>query len=78
MWEQVKRAVVDSAREVCGSERMEVKNIKNAWWNDVVKAAVERNEAPWKEVLGARGEVPKDRCIEMRFECVANKEDGVS
>ena len=45
MLEQVKRAIVDSAREVCGSVRGEGNNPKNIWWNDVVKVAVERNEA---------------------------------
>ena len=31
MWEQVKRAMVDSAREVCGSVRVEGKNPKSVW-----------------------------------------------
>ena len=30
------------------------KNPKNVWWNDVIKAAVERKEAAWKKVLGSR------------------------
>ena len=33
----------------------EGKNSKNVWWNDLVKAAVER-----KEVLGDMGEAAKD------------------
>ena len=37
-------------------------DLKNVWWNDVVKAAVERKEAAWKEVLGARYNVAKERC----------------
>ena len=54
MWEQVKCAMVDSARKVCGSVKGDGKDV---WWNDMVKAAVERKEAAWKEVLGAMGEV---------------------
>ena len=34
MWEQVKLAMVESAREVCGSVRDEGKNPKSVWWND--------------------------------------------
>ena len=30
----------------------------------MVKAAVERKEAAWKEVLGAKDEAAKDRCME--------------
>ena len=32
------------------------KNPKNVFWNDIVKAAVERKKAAWKELLGARNE----------------------
>ena len=38
---------------------------KNVWCNDVVKAAVERKEARWKEVLGARNEAANYRCMEV-------------
>ena len=41
------------------------KNPKNVWWNDLVKAAVKRNEGGWKEVLGARDEATKDRFMEI-------------
>ena len=34
MWEQMERAMVESAREVCGSVRMEGKNPKRVWWNN--------------------------------------------
>ena len=47
MWEQVKQAMVDSIREVWGSVRVGGKNLKNVWWNDVVKVAVERKETAW-------------------------------
>ena len=32
----------DSAREVCGSVKVRGKNPKNLWWNDMIKASVER------------------------------------
>ena len=48
MWEQVKWAMVESAREVCGAVRVGGGNPKSVWLNDQVKAAVKR-----KEVLGA-------------------------
>ena len=37
-----------------------MKNSKNVWWNDVIKAAFGR-----KEVLGARDEVAKGRCMKV-------------
>ena len=37
----MKRAMVDSAKEVLGSAKMRRKNPKNVWRNDVVKAAAE-------------------------------------
>ena len=60
MWEQVKRAMVESAREVCGSARVGRGNLKNVWWNDQVKAAVDR-----KEVLGTRDEDAKEMFWEV-------------
>ena len=39
-------------------------NPKNVWWNDGVKAAVKRKETDLKEVLGARDEDVKERCME--------------
>ena len=57
--------MVDSAREVCGSVRMEGKNPKNVWWNDVVKDAVERKDAARRVVLGKRNEVAKERSMEV-------------
>ena len=64
MWEQVKRAIVVTAREVCGSMRGGGKNLKSVWWNDEIKATAERKEATWKEMLGARTEDAKERCRE--------------
>ena len=65
MWEQVKRAIVESAREMCGSVRVEGNNPKSVWWNDEIKAAVRRKEAAWKEVLAASNEEAKERCMEV-------------
>ena len=55
MWEQVKQAMVESARKVCGSVRVGGKNPKSVWWNDEIKSAVGRKEAAWKGVLVASG-----------------------
>ena len=59
----VKRAMIESAREVCGSVRVGGKNPKNMWWKDEVKAVVKRKEAAWK-VLAASYEA-KERCMEV-------------
>ena len=51
----MKLAMVESARELCGSVRVVGGgNIKSVWWNDQVKPAVKRKEDAWKEVLEAR------------------------
>ena len=34
MWEQVKRVMVETAREVCDSVRVGGKNPNSVWWND--------------------------------------------
>ena len=52
--------MVDSARDLCGSLRVEGKNPKSVRCNNLVKNAVER-----KELLGARDEVTKDRFMEV-------------
>ena len=64
MWEQVKRAMLNSAREVCGSVRVGRKTPKSMQWNDEIKAAVIRKEAAWKGVLAASDEETKERCME--------------
>ena len=51
MWEQVKEAMVESARGVCGSVRVRGKNPRSVWWNNEIKATVRR-----KEVLVASDE----------------------
>ena len=42
------------------------RNPKRVWLKGVLRATVERKrkEAAWKEVLGAREEVAKERCME--------------
>ena len=63
--------MIDSAREVRGSVRMGGKNPKNMWWNDAVRAAVERKEAAWKVVLGLEMKIQKKgvwKCIKMKRE----------
>ena len=55
---------MESAKEVCGSVRVGGKNPKSVLWNDEIRAAVCRKEAPWKEVLAANVEDAKERCME--------------
>ena len=64
MWEQVKRAMVESAREKCGSVRVGGRNPKSVQWNVEVKTAVRRKEAAWKEVLAASHEEAKEKFME--------------
>ena len=63
MWEQVKRAMVESVREVCGLVRVGRKNPNSVWWNDMVKAAVRRKEVALKEVLADSDEEAKEICM---------------
>ena len=63
MWEQVKRAMVESVREVCGLVRVGGKNPNSVWWNDMVKAAVRRKEVALKEVLADSDEEAKEICM---------------
>ena len=48
--------MMQSAREVCRTVRVGVKNPKSVWWNDEIKAAVRRKEDAWKEVLASSDE----------------------
>ena len=43
-----------TVQEVCGSVKVRGKYPKNIRGNNVIKAAVERKESAWREVLGAR------------------------
>ena len=67
MLEQVKQAMVESAREVFGSVRVEGGNPKCGCWNDQVKVAVKKKEDAWK-VLGGRDENARERCLEIQKE----------
>ena len=65
MWEQVKRAILESSREVSSSVRVGGKNPKSVWWSDEIKDAVRRREDAWKRVLVASDEEEtKERCME--------------
>ena len=35
------------------------------WWNDQIKAAVQRKEDAWKEMLGARDKDATERCLKV-------------
>ena len=63
IWEQVKLAMVVSAREVCESVQVRCGNPKSVWCNDQVKDALKRKEVAWKGVLGARDENERERCL---------------
>ena len=41
----MKWAIVESAREVCGSVKVGRKNPKSVWWKDQVKYVIKRKEA---------------------------------
>ena len=44
MWKQVKKAMVETGKEVFDSVRVGGKTQKSVWWNDDIKAAVSRKE----------------------------------
>ena len=56
----MKRAIVESGREICGLVRVGGWNPKSVWWNDQVKVAVKR-----KKALGARNEDARERCSDV-------------
>ena len=64
IWEQVKLAMVETAREMCGSVRVGGKPPKSVLGNDEIKTAVRRKEAAWKKVLAASEEEEKEGCME--------------
>ena len=68
MWEQIKRAMVESAREVCCSVRVGGKNPKSVWWNDEIKAAVSDEEAKERCMEAYREQKRKaKRCMNKHF-----------
>ena len=50
---------------MCSSVQVGDGNPKIMWWNDKVKSAVKRKEDAWKDVLGARDEDARERCLEV-------------
>ena len=56
--------MVETAKEVYGSMRVEGKNPKSMWWNDEIKAAFRRKETAWKGVLATSDEETKERYME--------------
>ena len=64
MLEHLKRALVESAREVCGSVGVGGKNSKSVLWEDEINVVVKRKKAAWKGVLAASDEEAKERCME--------------
>ena len=61
MWEYVQQGVVESTKEVGGSVRVANENPSSEWWNGEVKAALERKEATWKDMLGLKDEIVKEK-----------------
>ena len=57
--------MAERAREVCGWGRVKEKNPESVWWNYEVITAIKRKEAAWKEMLGARDEDAKERCLDV-------------
>ena len=49
---------------MCNSVRVGRKNPKSVWWNEVLKAVINRKEDAWKQMFGARDEAAKERCME--------------
>ena len=50
-------------KEKCMTVRVGKEIPDTQWWNDTIKSAVERKEAVYKNVLGGRREIIKERCI---------------
>ena len=42
IWEQMKEAVVSSAKEVCGCAKVGSKNVNSEWWNEEVMLKVKK------------------------------------
>ena len=53
--------MVESTKEVGGSVRVTNENPSIEWWNGEVKAALERKEATWKDMLGLKDEIVKEK-----------------
>ena len=62
---QVKHLAANSESEMCGSGKVRRKSLKSEWWNDKVKAAVERKESEWKCVVEEKYEGVRESCMEI-------------
>ena len=58
---------------------------KNVGWNNVLNATVERKEATWKEIVGARNKVTKERYLKIYKEekrkvkrCICQRKNEVN
>ena len=83
MSEQIKRAMVHDAIKLCSSLKGE--KAKNVGWNNVLNATVERKEATWKEIVGARNKVTKERYLKIYKEekrkvkrCICQRKNEVN
>src|SRR5678815_1875678 len=65
IWKQIKKAVVSSAKEVCGCAKVGSKNVNCEWWHEEVMKAVKGKKEAWLNVLKANDEVSKERCLEL-------------
>ena len=63
-YEWLKQTVVDIT-EVCDSVKVRRKKPKEQWSNQDIKAAIERKEVEWKNVVGARDETVKEKCMKI-------------
>src|SRR5678815_3200129 len=65
IWDQMKKAIFSSAKEVCGCAKVGNKNVNSEWWNEEVMLAVKSKKEAWLNVLKANDEVSKERCLEL-------------
>ena len=56
---------IDNERKAFGSARFVRKNSKSKWWNDEIKAPMESKQVAWKDILGAKEKIVKERCIKF-------------
>jgi hypothetical protein len=64
IWTHLKEALVNSAREICGSAKVGNRNVNSEIWCDEVKQAINRKKEAWLKVLQAKDEILKERYME--------------
>ena len=81
----MKEAIVSSAKEVCGCDKVGSKNDNSEWWNEEVMQAVKSKKEAWLNVLKANDEVSKERCLELYKEekrnakrCIRKRKEEVN